>query len=279
MKKLRVLLGIGMALLIMAGCSNITENNNGIEGNTDTGPLAKVRIPLPPSGRSISLSDTKTITNFYEVFFTRKDTAQAVFSASATSIAGYIETEVPAGTYDILVYAGHVDSAVSSIYKFLLASAYSEGKVLVVGENTVNMTLVPLTFSLTVPATATIGEQFTVSASIDTKNPLLTITPDVFTTGGLQSTYTAVSPDPSPTTRARTYTITAPATVGNTVVGFTNYFLLNSTTSGSWRLGNYTESWATALPSYFSHFSSPISFTALTGVPQVKINLTWTTEE
>jgi hypothetical protein len=288
MRKLVIIGLILFGLIFVFGCSNVT-NVGEIEGAE--GLLAKVIIPLPTSenGRSVvPLASTQSLTNLYEVFFKRTDTETPnYYKASATSIENYVEIEVPVGTYNILIVAGYSSVGYGN---YLLVSAYSQNEIIVLGENVVNMGLNPISYTLTSPASITIGEQFTVNVSIDTKNPLFTLTPNVIYTGsGMSSAYVDVSPDPSETTKSRIYTVNAPVSSGNEIIYFFGGFApFNVETLGYWYFGP-TNMWqsslyfndgpSTSIQSYASYFANPITFTALIGVPTIIINLIWNTSE
>ena len=140
---------------------------------------AKVVIALPsaPQGRSLGLDTVIEYTNYFQVFFRRTDVTPYTFhSASATIEQGVIEITVPAGTHDILLFAGHRRTAGSN--PLLLASSYMLDRQLVVGiVNEVEMQLATFDVSITAPDNVDSAENFPVTVDVYTANPLITELP------------------------------------------------------------------------------------------------------
>jgi len=137
----------------------------------------RVLIPLPgvPGGRSLGLDTAREYTNYFEVFFRGAGTPPTFHSASATLAQGSIETEVPAGTYDILLFAGHRPGNGQPL---LLASSYVLNRGIVLGQvNRVEMELGTFDVGLAAPASVLPSAGFTVTVDIDTRNPLITELP------------------------------------------------------------------------------------------------------
>jgi len=171
MKKLWV---IAILLLVLAGCSNSMDDLEISGKEPEITNLAKVVIPLPEvsSVRAVGLENAKTYTNYFEVSFQNKVT-NAVFSANASVSEGYIETIIPPGTYDILLFAGSKNYYLN-YSPLLLASSYVENAAISLDEtNTINMTLTTFDFDLIAPSKVTIGKDFTVGFVMNTKNPLI----------------------------------------------------------------------------------------------------------
>ena len=102
--------------------------------------VARVVIPLPDAStvQSIGLDNAREPANYYQVFFRKTESTTAYYSSFATVAEGRIEIEIPVGTYDILLIAGHKRSNDSN--PLLLASSYVLSRDIVSGKvNRINM--------------------------------------------------------------------------------------------------------------------------------------------
>ena len=78
---------------------------------------------------------------------------------------------MPAGTYDILLFAGHRRGNGQPL---LLASSYVLSRGIVLGQvNRIEMTLGTFDVSVAAPANVLPSANFTVTVNIDTRNPLV----------------------------------------------------------------------------------------------------------
>ena len=136
---------------------------------------ARVVISLPdaPDGRSLGLATVRAYTNYFQVFFRGTGVPATFHSASATLEQGRIETDVPAGTYDILLLAGHRRGNGSA--PLLLASSYVLGREIVFGQvNRIYMRLATFDVSISAPGNVAPLANFSVAVEVDTGNPLVT---------------------------------------------------------------------------------------------------------
>ena len=178
MKKLSVI-AILFIVFVLASCSGPTNNAGNSEDDPENANLAKVVIPLPSvsNARAITLEDAKTHTNFFEVSF-KNIVTDDVYYASATIEQGKIETIIPPGTYDILLFAGVRVIDINDVkWYHLSASSYKEEVTISLEEtNTVNLILALIDLEVTVPSKVVIDEEFLVTVYVDVKNPLINIT-------------------------------------------------------------------------------------------------------
>lgn len=168
MKRFSVVLVGLISMVMVVSCNNAVTSGGGSEQEEI---LAKVVIPLPDasSARAIGLGDAKTHTDFFEISFTNK-VSNDVFTASAGIEQGKIETTIPPGTYDILLFAGIEDG------KKLLASSYAQDVVILLEEtNTVNLTLAIFALDVIVPSKVVVSEDFMLSINVNTNNPLINL--------------------------------------------------------------------------------------------------------
>ena len=172
MKKKLFLMGICgvtlvFGLVLAVGCNNIGDQTDDSPAQEDK--EARVIFNLP-NKNSRSLDTAQADTNFYEVIlYKRAENGEgyaAHYNGSAAADAGSITLYVTEGTYDILMLAGnYTPSEEPSSYQFdepasddrhgggglrfegdlpahiLLASGYVKGKSIVMGSNTVDMSL------------------------------------------------------------------------------------------------------------------------------------------
>jgi len=164
---------------LLIGCNIPTneENHDGLPPVNST-DLVKVVIPLPinNNSRSVGLTEAKNNTNFFEVTF-RKISAgiYVYYSAIATDDDDCIELQIPIGTYDILLFAGNKDVSFSPT-PLLLASSFALNVNIVSTEkNIINMELNTIDININCPENVPIGDTFSISVEIDTKNPLIII--------------------------------------------------------------------------------------------------------
>lgn len=165
MKKRTGFLGIGMALLIMVGCSLVTGGKGGQV------PLATVRVALPvKTARAvdlISLDDAIAQSDTFSLKATRTSGSGGSWGASATDTDGFIEMQVPEGTYNFVMGAGKTSN-------LLLATGYVTGRAITPGAlNTIEITLRSIDILVEVPSSIEIGENFNAAVTIDYKNPLI----------------------------------------------------------------------------------------------------------
>ena len=187
MRKIVSIIGIVALILVLAGCDTATGGARlGDTGDAITGPvttypstneqLAKVIIPLPNDGalRSIGLGDAKAATNFYEVTFKRTDVEPPVyFSATATTDAQQLEVNIPAGTYDAVLFCGVKPN--NGYYPLLLATSAVANTVIVLGPPTIiTMNLILVDFAIQAPASVAIGDSITVTATAEL-NPFVCV--------------------------------------------------------------------------------------------------------
>jgi hypothetical protein len=282
-KKFAVLSFLSVVVLCLIGCNLAVDPTPQEEPPVDTN-LTKVVIPLPTNEeRSISLGETKTLTNFYEAAFKRTDTGTAVYyNASASTIENQIEIDVPAGTYDILILAGNTYLSNGSIVeKHLLASAYVQNKALVTGiVNTVNMELALVDFSWTFPDNVPVGESFTGSLLVNLKNPFISLRSETsyFLVNGNQIsvgspyTFSLVSEN----TYKRQFNLNAP---GNACTGYVYVrtawiYPFDNNGLGYWDFGIGVYGQETLQPFY----QKAITFTAPSETVSAAIQITWPTE-
>jgi hypothetical protein len=167
MKKIYIVMAF---LVCFLGCQNTFNGNGDSKNETD---LAKVKIPLPNAGnaRSIGINDIISNTNFFEAAFKKNDISDYHF-AEAFIEQGYIEAIIPEGNYDILLFAGHKDDPDG--YASLLASSYAQNvDITLTGPNVINMELASFDVDIIVPSKVAFGTTYSITLTIDTKNPLL----------------------------------------------------------------------------------------------------------
>ena len=205
MKKKLFLMGICGVTLVFGLVLAVGCNNSGDQ--TDDSPAqedkeARVIFNLP-NKNSRSLDTAQADTNFYEVIlYKRAENGEgyaAHYNGSAAADAGSITLYVTEGTYDILMLAGnYTPSEESSSYQFdipasdrhdaewnfwdvlpahiLLASGYVKGKPIVVGQNTVDMSLNSIDCVVNIPSDLRIGQWYEgsiVSLSVTWRNEFL----------------------------------------------------------------------------------------------------------
>jgi|GEM_PF-3388747 len=242
----------------------------------------RVVIPLPeiPDARSIGLDTARAYTNYFEVFFRRTDSTPATFySASATLAEGSIETEVPAGTYDILLFAGHRRG--NNFSPLLLASSYVLNRGIVWGEvNQIHMVLETLDVNITAPDNVVPAEDFTVTVEVDTKNPLIAELPASGSGIPLNLSYQSGNvtlPFVSSSNNLWQYsgTLTAPAmdVEGNMWLDGLALTPFSQGSFGSW-YWTLPSSWGNALNALLIGRDIVISAPVI-GTPDVEIIITW----
>jgi hypothetical protein len=208
MKKKLFLMGICgvtlvFGLILAVGCNNIGDQTDDSPAQEDK--EARVIFNLP-NKNSRSLGTAQADTNFYEVIlYKRAENGEgyaAHYNGSAAADAGSITLYVTEGTYDILMLAGNYTPSEESSYQFdilpsdrhpdggdggwdmggalpahiLLASGYVKGKSIVMGTNTVNMTLNSIDCVVNIPSDLRIGQRYEdsiVSLTITLRNELL----------------------------------------------------------------------------------------------------------
>jgi hypothetical protein len=156
-------------------CSNPVDSNNYDKDDND---LTTVRIMLPSNKEArIASSDAQSYTNYYEVIFRRLagNGTYSYFSENAASEDIYIEIEVAAGNYDILLLAG-IHYNIGDGYNVLLASGYIENKIIISDEiNVIDIILKTIDFNVELPEEVETGNDFDIDIEINTKNPLVSI--------------------------------------------------------------------------------------------------------
>jgi hypothetical protein len=200
MKKRLFLMGIlGVTLvfgMLVVGC------NNGGDSPKEENKEAKVIFNLPIKGAR-NIDTAMTDTNFYEVMMYKRAAGGEGYAAhyrgEAEETAGSITLYVPEGTYDILMLAGNYtpsqdlpadfqleipDTDIHEGWgcggalpaRILLASGYVKGKPIVMGMNTVNMTLNSIDYTVNIPPDLRIGQRYNgsiVSLNITFRNEFL----------------------------------------------------------------------------------------------------------
>jgi len=138
------------------------------------GAYVRIMLPSKVNSRTVSLEDAKQLTNYFEVSFKRLDSeTPEYFFANASSNDEYMELRIPAGQYDILLFAGHKVDEVTE-WASLLASAYKQGQnILLEEENIINLTLNLFKNDIDVPPVVHVGIDFEVNVHFDFQNPLI----------------------------------------------------------------------------------------------------------
>jgi hypothetical protein len=270
----------GLLVIILAyvfiGCDNGQGPN---EPNITDPNLARIVIPLPtaPNSRIIGLEDAKNYTNYFEAFFSRTDIDPNWYhSAGATIQEGKIEVSIPAGTYDILLLAGHKPESQGPL---LLASSYVENRDIVLGPvNQIAMELNTLDINIIAPNSVTVTENFMIDVVINTKNPLISFTNgiylnivDVYSSGF--STFNSIEGN----LWKASFSITAPLSPMET----TSYVTLTTTPifDGINWLVSTNPFYGTGFPlELTSHFGRTINFISGQVMPDVEIIITWPNE-
>jgi hypothetical protein len=279
MKKLIVFIGLMVSVFLLINCSNVA-GTDGDNEDINNEQLAKVIIPLPKEivARGIDLTESQGNTNFYEVTFKRTDSeSPAYYSANATTDDQQIEVNIPAGTYDAVLFCGY--KAGSNIPLLLATSSVSNNVIALEQTNTINMTLTITDVSINSSTATTIGDNITVSATA-------TLTPFVYYSysrltvhdsgnnqiGGEIWNNTNGGPQPSIVGNAYTFSygaITAPLSPCNIEIRLYGQCYPFTSSRTLW---NLADSGSSALGQYYKQI---ITVAAGTGLPQVGINIIW----
>ena len=117
----------------------------------------------------ISLAEVKAYTNQCDIYF--KDVNDGSITPFINlSDFGCSWLNISAGTYDILILGGYRQKGL------LLASSFILGKTIVPGElNEFDMIFETFEATIDGPDVVTVGETFSVSAKINTKNPMILV--------------------------------------------------------------------------------------------------------
>ena len=278
MKNRNRLLGIAavsaLAIALSAtGCQN--GNAPGAELPPDPTTTATVQIPLPAAARGVGITTARDHANHFEAFFTNTQ-SNVVFSATAASGDSYIEINLPAATYNILLLASNNECG----GHFLLASSFVLNRAIAAGPvNRVVMEMASIHIGIEAPRNVTVAELFDVDLTVYTRNPLLNpglgsldvnVNIDGATSQGLGGSWQQWPGNSGGTVRARTETFVAPLTPRDSDITISGSFNLN--------LGGNSRWFQIADPDHTifgSYFSFPITFVAGAVMPDVEIDIVW----
>jgi hypothetical protein len=155
-----------LAVLIAAGSCGGSLLNDGFADDWEEADK-NVRIPLPASGRSLTLeSQVKAMVDYYEVIF--YDGTSEYYRGVASGGQRYLSVNIPVGTgYKVLLLAGN------STYGTLLATAYKGAVDIDLGRNEVSMAINPVIIYPSVsgvPGVITITSPSSTTIETSTKN-------------------------------------------------------------------------------------------------------------
>jgi len=260
--------------LSVTGCQN--GNAPGAELPPDPTTTATVQIPLPAAARGVGITTARDHANHFEAFFTNTQ-SNVVFSATAASGDSYIEINLPAATYNILLLASNDLHG-----QFLLASSFVLNRAITAGPvNRVVMEMASIHIGIEAPRNVTVAELFDVDLTVYTRNPLLNPSPGMMSVnvnidgatsqggGGSQDWQGWFGNSEGPVLGS-TFPFVAPLTPRDS----------NITISGSFNLnlgGTHRHFWIANPdhPIFGSYFSFPITFVAGAAMPDVEIDIVW----
>ena len=285
MKKL-VLLSAVLLIGLLTACPGSVGID---EEKTDTGGLARVIIPLPvnENARAVGLPETKNSTNFFEVLFRKDNSGNYVYySKNASADAGNIELQIPVGNYDVLLLAGNKPNAGST--PLLLASSFALNVNIILAEkNVINMELGVVDVDIHCDTNIIVGEQFSPSIEIDTKNPLLDaamgVSQSLYFNKGDSSgdiwyqldtiNYSNIIDNVYVSELYTVNSLTSPLSTGSgSIKAVFLYPSFNTGDHGSWYLSDPSH------PTLGQYYQKTINFIDGQAMPEVEINITWPTE-
>jgi hypothetical protein len=146
--------------------------------------LAYIKIPLnryqssEQIKRSIIIDDEEQysyedmfgLCTYFAAYFKRSTGEK--YTTTAKIDEGYIEIQIPKGTYNIVLLAG-VETYINSGYGYLYASGYISNKEIISGTNTINIVLKSIDISNSSPTQVEVGEEFVAYQEFNLKNPYI----------------------------------------------------------------------------------------------------------
>jgi len=281
--KFSITVTIFCLLGLLISCSNSINDHNVLPPDDDIS-LARVIIPLPVSqgGRSVGLPSARYNTNFFEIEFRR--ISGGIFTATATDEDESIEMEIPVGTYDVLLFAGNRNISFSPTPLLLASSFVQNIDITLTGENIINLELNTIDVRISAPENVSLGETFSISVEIDTKNPLIYIGSSNMTSGLGRLNRGDSSTDmwlsfwrESLHGNVHTFTVTGITSPLIVTTGFVNlrFSILGLFENAvpfdyiGWGIAHYNH------PTLGQYFQRPVNFILGQELPNVTINITW----
>jgi hypothetical protein len=247
MKKVGIIATLFLVLML-AGCQGPVDVEKPYKPGPPSPGMAKALVQLPgaSNARAVGLAGAQTYANFFEVALRDSDTGAVTFE-NADLKKGYIEVEIPPGTYDILLFAGNKTDTPAGT-PLLLATSHAQNVEFIAGQiKDVRMTLVTFDVDLTAPSSKVkVNEKFTTGFTVKPRNPLIAPAEDgtlpfhgsTISVDGVISNLVQTGWGYNAGTGIYTYTdksvsVTSPTGGEKAVIGFTGYIRMFDGTTES----------------------------------------------